>query len=83
VQRVALRPIDHDDGFGAVGLLFSRTEFDDLVGKRFSSSEYYFHPSFFDEVFRLAGGHVGAIHDFVEIVAADDVRFFMMPEHIV
>jgi hypothetical protein len=58
-------------------------EFDDLVGKQFSSFEYYFYPSFLDEVFHLAGGHVGAIHDFMEIVAANDIYFFMMPEHIV
>ena len=57
-QTVALRPIDHGDGLGAVGLLFSRTEFDDLVCKQFSSSEYYFHPSFFDAVFHLTGGHM-------------------------
>jgi len=48
--------------------------------KRFS--EYYFHPSFFDGVFRLTGGHVGAIYDFVEIVATDNVCFFMISEHI-
>ena len=77
-QRVALVPIGHDDGLGAVGLFFSRMEFDDLVLKRFSSSEYYFHLSFFDAVFRLSGGHVGAIHDFVEIITTHNVRFLMM-----
>jgi hypothetical protein len=82
LQRVSLRHIDHGDGFGAVGLFFSRMEFNNLVGKRFSSSEYCFHTSFFDVVFRLTGDHVGAIHDLVEIVTAHDVCFFMMPEHI-
>jgi hypothetical protein len=82
LQRVSLCHIDHGDGFGAVGLFFSRMEFNNLVGKRFSSSEYYFHTSFFNEVFRLTGGHVGAIHNLVEIVAAHDVCFFMIPEHI-
>ncbi len=81
-QRVTLRPIDSGDGFDAVGLLFPRMEFDDLVSKRFSSSEYFFDKSFFDGVFLLTGGHVGAIYDFVVIIAADDVRFFMMSEHI-
>ena len=83
-QRVSLRPVDHNDGLGAVGLFFSRMEFDDLVRKRFSpSSDYYFHSSFFDGVFELTGGHPGAIHDFVEIIiATHKVRFFMVSEHI-
>jgi hypothetical protein len=58
-------------------------EFDDLVRKQFSSPEHYFHPSFFDAVFDLTGGHVGAIHDLLEIITAHEVRFFMMSEHIV
>jgi hypothetical protein len=81
-QRVTLRPIDHGDGLDPVGLLFSRMEFDELVSKQFSSPEHYFHSSFLDEVFNLSGGHVGAIHDFVRIIMAHDVRFFMMSEHI-
>ena len=81
-QRVTLRPIDHGDGFNAVGLLFNRTEFDDLVGKRYPPSEFPFDPSLFDGVFDLTGGHVGAILDFLNIIIAHDVRFFMMSEHI-
>ena len=81
-QRVTLRPIDHGDGLGAVGLLFSRTEFDDLVRIKFASPENYFDPSFFKAVFKITGGHVGAIHDFVNIVSTHDVRFFMMSEQI-
>jgi len=81
-QRITLRPIDHGDGFNAVGLLFSRMEFDVLVHKQFSSSGYYFHRSFFDAVFDLTGGHVGAIRGFVKITTGHDVRFFMMSEHI-
>jgi hypothetical protein len=81
-QRVALRPIDSGDGLDAVGLLFTQMEFDDLVSKRFSSSEYFFDKSFFDGVFLLTGGHVGAIYNFVAIIVADDVRFYVMSEHI-
>lgn len=57
-------------------------EFDDLVYKQFIPSQYYFHPSFFEEVFGLTGNHVGAIPDFVNTTAADNVRFFMISEHI-
>jgi hypothetical protein len=81
-QRVTLRPIDHGDGLDPVGLLFSRMELDELGSKQFSSPEHYFHPSFFNAVFDLTGGHVGAIHDFVGIIMVHDVRFFMMSEHI-
>jgi hypothetical protein len=80
-QKVTLRPIQHADHLG-VGLLFSRIEFDELVQKKFSSSDYYFHPSFFDGVFDITRGHVGAILDFVEVIRAVDVRCFMMSEHI-
>jgi hypothetical protein len=31
MQRVTLRPIQHDDDIPSVGLFFTRTEFDDLV----------------------------------------------------
>jgi hypothetical protein len=77
-QRVSLRPIDHDDGLGAVGLLFNRMELDGLVRKRLSSPDHYFDTSFFNKVFKITGGHVGAILDFVNIIAATTVRFFMM-----
>ena len=65
LQRVTLQAIDHNDGFGAVGLLFSPEEFNDLVHKQFSPPRYYFHQSFFDAIFHLTGGHAGAINDFV------------------
>jgi hypothetical protein len=53
-------------------------EFDGLVRKRLSSPDHYFDTSFFNEVFKITGGHVGAILDFVNIIAATTVRFFMM-----
>ena len=81
-QRVTLRQIKHRDDLDPVGLLFSRMEFDDLVSKQYSSPEHHFHPSFLDAVFDLTGGHVGAIYDFMRIVATDDVRFFIMSQHI-
>ena len=42
LQRVTLQAIDHNDGFGAVGLLFSPEEFNDLIHKQFSPPRYYF-----------------------------------------
>jgi len=76
MQRVTLHPIDHLDGLPPVGLFFSRVEFDELISKLYPSPEYYFDSSFFDAVFGLTEDHVGAICDFVSIVAAHDVGFF-------
>lgn len=72
-QRVTLRPIPHKDGLQPAGLFFTRKEFDDLISKRYPNTQYCFHSSFFDAVFDLTGGHVGAICDFVQIIAAHDV----------
>jgi hypothetical protein len=72
-QRVTLRPIPHQDGLQPAGLFFTRMEFDDLISKRYPDALYSFDSSFFDAVFDLTGGHIGAICDFVEIIAAHDV----------
>jgi hypothetical protein len=72
-QRVTLRPVPHQDGLPPVGLLFSRLEFDDLVSKFYPSSEHVFHSSFFDAVFDITGGHVGAVWNFMSVIAAHDV----------
>jgi hypothetical protein len=73
-QRVTLRAIDHSDGLPAVGLLLSQEEMDNLVSVRYPSSRHYFDPSFFASVFHITGGHIGAICDFLEMVAAHEVR---------
>lgn len=81
-QTITLYPIDHHDGLGSVGLLLTRTEFDELTSKQFPSPDYYFDLSFFNAIFDLTGGHVGAVLDLVKIISASDVRFFMMSGHI-
>jgi hypothetical protein len=75
-QRVTVHPIEHNNDIPAVGLLFTRTKFDDLVSKQYPPSEYCFHPSFFDAVFDLTKGHVGAILHFIEIILAHDIGTF-------
>lgn len=72
-QRVTLRHIDHEDYLPPVGLLLTQSEFTDLVKVHYSSPEYCFDSSFFDSVFRITNGHVGAIYDFIRIVTADGV----------
>ncbi len=72
MQRVTLRAIDHDDALPAVGLHFSQGEMDDLVSALYLS-RHYFDPSFFVILFRVTGGHIGAICDFLDVVVADAV----------
>jgi hypothetical protein len=79
-QRVTLRPVDHGDDLPAVGLFFNRREFDDLVSKQYPSSQYHFHSSFFNALFDITNGHVGAIHDFTMVVIAHDVGSFVSTE---
>ena len=72
-QRVSLRHIEHGDNLPAVGLFFTRTEFDKLVSTLYTP-ESSFDPSFLNTLFDITSGHVGAIIDFMRIVLADDVR---------
>ena len=76
-QRVTLRHIDHKDDLPPVGLLFTRREFDDLVANDYPSSEYHFHSSFFDAIFNITNGHVGAFYVFIGIITAHDVSCFV------
>ena len=76
-QRVTLRHIDHEDYLPPVGLLFTRREFDDLVANDHPSSEYHFHSSFFDAIFNITNGHVGAFYVFIGIITAHDVSCFV------
>lgn len=74
VRRVTLRAIQHDDNLPVAGVLFTRKEFNDLVAVMYPSPEYVFDASFFDSLFNLTEGHVGAIVDFMQIILSDDVR---------
>lgn len=64
-QRITLHHIGHEDGFHPVGLLFTPSEFNDLIVKRYPSSEFCFHSSFFNDLFNIINGHIGAICDFI------------------
>ena len=77
-QRVTLRHIDHKDDLPPVGLLFTRSEFDDLVAMQYPPPNFCFDLSFFDGVFGITNGHVGAIQCFINIVVADDVSPFAL-----
>jgi hypothetical protein len=80
-QRVTLRHTDHD-GIGIVGLLFTETEFNELVEKIYPTG-HQFDPLFTKGIFELSGGHVGAIHDLLGAISKHGVRFFMMFDRII
>ena len=73
VQRVTLRSIQHNDKLPPIGLFFTQAEFSDLVTKQYPSSEHSFHASFFDNVYDLTQGHIGAAMDFITVVLAHSV----------
>ncbi|KIL60852.1 hypothetical protein M378DRAFT_905153 [Amanita muscaria Koide BX008] len=70
-QRVTLCHVPHEDGLPSAGLLFTRSEFNDLVINHYPSPDFYFDSSFFDKLFDITNGHVGAIHDFTRMIIAD------------
>lgn len=72
-RRVTLRAIQHKDGLPSAGLFFSRVEFDNLVSTMYPSQKYLFDKSFFNELFHLTDGHVGAIADFIRIILSHEV----------
>ena len=72
-QMVTLRAVQHQDDLPAAGLLFSRVEFDDLISKDYPDSMYHFDSSFFDFVFDITGGHVGAVKDFLLAIIGHNV----------
>ena len=75
-QRVSLRPIQCDNDTASVGLLFTRTEFDDLVTKQYPRNRL--DSSFLDNIFDLTGGHVGAFLDFIDITVNHKASTFVL-----
>ncbi|KAM6497511.1 hypothetical protein JOM56_007984 [Amanita muscaria] len=69
--QLTLRHVPHEDGLPSAGLLFTRSEFNDLVINHYPSSDFHFDSSFFDKLFDITNGHVGAIHDFTRMIIAD------------
>jgi hypothetical protein len=77
-QRVTLHHVAHGDDLDPAGLLFTKSEFDDLVYRHYRSrAEVYLDQSFYDAISEITNGHVGAIIDFINIIIADDVSPFL------
>ena len=75
-KRVTLEALDHGDDLQSAGLLFNQEEIGDLVHRKYPSSRFVFEPSFFDTLFNISDGHVGAFCDFVRAICGHGVSFF-------
>jgi hypothetical protein len=71
LQQVNLCHSAQDNGLPPAGLLFIRSEFDDLVIKHYPSLEFCFDPSFFAPLFDITNGHARVIHNFTQIIIAN------------
>jgi hypothetical protein len=69
-NTVGLKPIDVD-GQASVGLLLSKSEFDDFVAVSFP--HHRFDASFLDALFDFTHGHVGACDDFLRFIGGHAV----------
>jgi hypothetical protein len=82
MARVSLLPTAPKDDLPAAGLLFTSAEFNELVLKQYPDSEYHFHRSFLDMVFKITEGHVGAMYSFLNIILVSDVMYFLVNEKL-
>jgi hypothetical protein len=73
MQRVTLKSIPHKDYIPPVGLLLSAGEMADFASVLYPQPEFSFDSSFFNTLFALTGGHVGATRDFVSTIATHHV----------
>jgi len=74
-QRVTLTAVDHDDDLPSAGLLFSRAEINELVLIKYPPSHFSFEPAFFDTLFDVCDGHIGAFCDFISVICTQTVSF--------
>jgi len=72
-QSVTLTAIPHSDGLPPVGLPLSEEEMAEFTSVLYPQPENYFDPSFFEVLFALTGGRVGAACGFVQTIATHGV----------
>jgi hypothetical protein len=75
-NKVTLRAIDHHDGIKPAGLFLTRTEFDTFISLRYPPQQYKFDDAFYNDVYEMTAGHVGAAGDLIQVITAQDVCHF-------
>ena len=73
-NKVTLRPIDHKDGTTPIGLFLTHSEFDSFVEKLSKTLPFAsFDETFYDWVYNVTAGHVGAARDVINYTARQTV----------
>jgi hypothetical protein len=70
-RQISLRPIDHGDRLPSAGLLLTWNEY---MGLNIITEER-FDQILIDAIYRISGGHVGAIRDLVDVRSRNSVGF--------
>jgi len=85
LQKVTLHSDHHTDRdhFLSVGLFLPRKEFNDLISRQYPNPEYHSHLSFFDSVFDLTEGHVGAVLAFMTVTTMHGVGLLYLVEEMI
>ena|ERR1700722_12343237 len=74
VKKITLRPVEHLDGIPPVGLFLTYSEFQTYIAVRHPFDEAKLNATTRELVYSLTAGHVGAIHDLLGFITAQDVR---------
>ncbi|KAL5512666.1 hypothetical protein ACEPAG_2932 [Sanghuangporus baumii] len=78
-QKITLQHIDHNDGCGAAGLLFTRKEFFDMLQQWYPDGAHAIDDTLLDVLFEVTTGHIGAIIDFLQMIFHDE-SYRRLPE---
>ncbi|KAL5480169.1 hypothetical protein ACEPAI_1439 [Sanghuangporus weigelae] len=71
-QKIILQHIDHNDGNGVAGLLFTRKEFFDMLHQWYQDGTHAIDDALLDVLFEVTRGHIGAIIDFLQMIFKDE-----------
>ncbi|KAG8850727.1 hypothetical protein FRB91_008809 [Serendipita sp. 411] len=71
-QLVNLRPVDHSDGYDAVGLLLTEAECKEMIEKYFPP--VYVGEDLAEHIYSLTSGHPGGILELLRIITTHKVR---------
>ena len=73
-NKVTLRPIDHKDGTAPIGLFLTHSEFESFAEKLSRTLPLArFDKTFYDWVYNVTAGHVGAARDVIHYTASQTV----------
>lgn len=72
-RTITLRHIDHEDECGVAGLLFTEVEFNGMVQQWYRNGHPPIAQPLLDALYESTAGHIGAIHDFLDLLWSPQV----------